>query len=277
MAYDEEKLSRGEQIVSYARRHLFYLFTSAFRAFILFVLSVVAFILILTLFRQTDQNAGWFMLTRNILATLALIGALVSFISFLISYFVWRAEQYVITNERIIHTWGIVNKNETAIPVDKVNDIVLYQGLVGRMVGFGNIKLETGNNSPEVLDYLAKPQEFKKTLLDVKNKHYGDASDNALGGFNDPRRMPPIQQGYPQPQYQQPTPFHPQQPQQPRYQQQPIPPGDPRGYAPPAPAPAGGDRQQILQTIQQLAQLRDAGAISEAEFQAKKNELMSRL
>lgn len=274
MAYDEDKLSRGEQIVSYGRRHLFYLFTSAFRAFFLFVLSVVACILILTLFPQ-PQGQDFNFWARNGLATIALIGAVISFVSFLISYFVWRAEQYVITNERIIHTWGIINKNEAAIPVDKINDINLYQGLVGRMVGFATIKLETGNNSPEILDYLAKPQEFKKTLLDVKNRHYGDASDAVVGGHGDPRRTPPVQQGYPQ--YQQPTPFHPQQPQPPRYQQQPVPPGDPRGYASPAAAPAGGDRQQILQTIQQLAQLRDVGAISEAEFQAKKTELMSRL
>lgn len=45
--------------------------------------------------------------------------------------------------------------------------------------------------------------------------------------------------------------------------------------APPAPAQAGGE--DILGTIERLAALRDAGALTEEEFSAKKGELLARL
>ena len=39
----------------------------------------------------------------------------------------------------------------------------------------------------------------------------------------------------------------------------------------------GGDTDDTMQKIEQLKQLRDSGAITEAEYQAKKKELLDRL
>jgi len=42
--------------------------------------------------------------------------------------------------------------------------------------------------------------------------------------------------------------------------------------APPAPAPAGGD---LVSKIKELSQLKDAGALTEAEFEAAKAKLLA--
>lgn len=77
----------------------------------------------------------------------------------------------------------------------------------------------------------------------------------------------------------------PQQAYQPAPQFAPQPEPAPAPMPAPAPAPTGaptaasshGSADEILGTIERLAKLRDAGALSEAEFSAKKAELLTRL
>jgi membrane protein YdbS with pleckstrin-like domain len=216
-----------------------------------------------------------------------LVGMFVGLIGFAIAFLLWKTEEYIITNERILRIEGIVNKNETATALEKINDVETHQSLIGRLFGYGNVMIQTGSDQGiNKLDFLAKPQEFKKIMLNAKNKIYGDASDLAPGGrvYEDDegqvRRVRPQVQVYdvPPPQAQ---PRYPQQSQY--YEAQPQPTyNDPRGgYAPrpqpPMPSQGPTSAAQIAEAIQQLARLRDSGAISEAEFQAKKNDLMSRM
>lgn len=51
----------------------------------------------------------------------------------------------------------------------------------------------------------------------------------------------------------------------------------PETVAPPAPSAPQGSPDQILSTIEKLARLRDAGALTDDEFAAKKAELLARL
>jgi hypothetical protein len=206
----------------------------------------------------------------------------------LISYLVWHAEQYIITNERVIQVEGIINKKEYTTSIEKINDIETDQTLFGRMLGYGTVRLLTGSDTGiNQLDYLDKPFEFKKIMLNAKNRYYGDASDFAPGG---PRAYSPDGEDKPSNRHvhvqnQQARPRPAQPPAQPGYQ------NDPRGYTPAVPAqqppyqqqtsayrtPQPATPQQIADSIAQLARLRDNGVISEAEFQSKKNELMNRL
>ncbi|MBU2962852.1 SHOCT domain-containing protein [Citreicella sp. C3M06] len=71
----------------------------------------------------------------------------------------------------------------------------------------------------------------------------------------------------PQPQYQEP------QYQEPQYQQP-----DPQPQAQPAAAPSqGGNQDDVIGLIRKLADLRDSGILSPEEFEAKKQDLLSRL
>jgi hypothetical protein len=54
-----------------------------------------------------------------------------------------------------------------------------------------------------------------------------------------------------------------------------VPPPPPA--APPPPAPAEDEALEVTQTLTRLADLRDRGAISEEDYQAKKQELLGRL
>lgn len=292
MAYNKANLSSGEQIVHVAHKHVIVLIRAAIQWILLFIFALAVAIFISAYNPTPGQAADVLTTVRPFVQIICLAGMLISFIAFGISYLVWNAEQYIITNERVIQTEGVVNKKEFTTSIEKINDIETDQSLFGRMLGYGTVRLLTGSDTGvNQLDYLDKPLEFKKVMLNAKNRYYGDASDFAPGG---PRllteddedkhhsrrgqaRPAPVQQAA---QRSAPPPV------QPSYQ------NDPRGYAPPAPAQQPPYQQQtsayrapqqpptpqqIADSIAQLARLRDNGIISEAEFQSKKTELMNRL
>ncbi len=283
MAYDTKHLGKGEKVVYYAHKHWIVLFQAALQWILLFIFALVATIVI---FIQNPNPAEFWFTAKNIGLIVGLVGLVAGIIGFTFSFLVWKFEQYLITNERIIKIEGIINKNENATALDKVNDVVTNQTLIGRMLGYGFVSIETGNDSVTSLDHLANPHEFKRVMLDAKNQIYGDAKDIAAAEVAN-RYAPPQNNRA----LQDDRGYAPPQPQRPQYNQNQgyaPPPVDPRGYAPaPGYAPNNGyggsqgqpptTPQQIAEAIQQLARLRDGGVISEAEFQAKKNELMSRM
>ena len=67
-----------------------------------------------------------------------------------------------------------------------------------------------------------------------------------------------------------------QQPQYAQPQQQYAPPPQQPAYAAPPPAePAGGDMDAKLAQLKQLGELKDAGVLSEMEFEVQKNKILS--
>jgi membrane protein YdbS with pleckstrin-like domain len=280
MSYNKENLGDGERIVHIAHKHVIVLLSAAAKWIALFLFAIIV-----ALFLATQNWTGVGGTVRTILLLVLLLAAVGSFISFAIAYLVWQNEQYIITNERVIQTQGIINKKEFATSLDKVNDIQTSQTVMGRMFGYGTVELLTGSDSgTNVLTYLEKPLEFKKIMLNAKNRHYGDASDHtpvgAVGGnavrvqVGDDDGTGRAYDAFPQPQGQGAYQNDPRGYAPPRPQPQPYQPPMQPNYPPQQPQPTA---QQIADSIQQLARLRDSGIISEQEFQAKKNELMNRL
>jgi hypothetical protein len=57
--------------------------------------------------------------------------------------------------------------------------------------------------------------------------------------------------------------------------QPPAPPPPPATPQAPSPAPGDADTQQQLELLKQLGELRDAGVLTDAEFAAKKAEILA--
>jgi uncharacterized membrane protein YdbT with pleckstrin-like domain len=83
----------------------------------------------------------------------------------------WWAEEYLITTTRVVQTEGLINKHTKDSALEKINDITLNQSFFGRILGYGDLAIITGSDmGTNVLKRLAKPVEFKKTLLEQKHK-----------------------------------------------------------------------------------------------------------
>jgi membrane protein YdbS with pleckstrin-like domain len=81
----------------------------------------------------------------------------------------WWNEQYVITNRRVIQLEGIINKHSIDSSLEKVNDVVLEQSALGRLLNYGDVKILTASEiGVNLFRRMACPVRFKTEMLDQK-------------------------------------------------------------------------------------------------------------
>jgi len=162
-------------------------------------------------------------------------------------FLVWMNQQLIITNRRIMVVQGIINKHVRDSALEKVNDVDLTQSFVGRLLGYGTVKIITGSDiGINEFVCIANPARFKREMLNAKEQLHvtvpGIAAEEGIAVV----RAPGAEAA----------------------------PGAAEAVAAWASAIAASD---IPGTIQELDELRQKGIITEEEFQAKKKELLARL
>jgi hypothetical protein len=169
MAYLDDLLGEDESIRIIAHRHVLFLILHTLLyvlgAIALWVLAVVAW-----------QAAPRF---ERLIALLLLVLSLVPLAIAVYRFLVWKFEQFVVTNYRILQVEGILNKRTFDSALNKVNDVLMTQSVFGRLFGYGNIEIITGSDiGVNRLDGIADPFSFKRGLLDAKMD---------IDGFDTPR------------------------------------------------------------------------------------------
>ena len=81
----------------------------------------------------------------------------------------WWNEQYVITNRRVIQLEGIINKHSIDSSLEKVNDVVLEQSALGRLLNYGDVKILTASEiGVNLFRRMDRPVRFKTEMLNQK-------------------------------------------------------------------------------------------------------------
>ena len=55
----------------------------------------------------------------------------------------WSNQDYVITNRRLLKVTGILNKHSADSSLEKINDAILDQPVLGRMLNYGDLTILT--------------------------------------------------------------------------------------------------------------------------------------
>jgi len=234
--YADRLLADGERVALRARQHVLATFLEGRIAWALLVLSIVVLVLDLQLSPNIIRDLfGWVGLAL-LLIGLAWIGQI---------YLAWYSQDYLVTNRRVIKVEGILSKRSADSSLEKINDAVLQQSVLGRMLGYGDLDIMTAaEESVDRYRMLSQAQTFKRTMLDEKHKLEQEA-------FQIP--APPLRAA-------------------------PPPPPEPAPAPPPAaPTPRQMSSEEITSALGDLADLRDRGAISPEEYEAKKQDLLGRL
>ena len=78
----------------------------------------------------------------------------------------WSSERYLVTDRRVIQVEGVLRKQALDSSLSKVNDVRIKQGLLGRLLGYGTLEIITASESAvNRLDDLPRPIEFKKAMM----------------------------------------------------------------------------------------------------------------
>jgi uncharacterized membrane protein YdbT with pleckstrin-like domain len=80
----------------------------------------------------------------RILAGLVIIGALGWWG---VRYMDWRTTNFVVTTDRLIYRHGVLSKQGIEIPLERVNNVLFFQRLFERMLGAGDLVIESAGES----------------------------------------------------------------------------------------------------------------------------------
>jgi len=149
----------------------------------------------------------------------------------------WMNERYIITSRRVIEIRGVFNKLVRDSALEKVNDVELKQSVFGRLFKYGTVEIITGSD--------VGVNVFHRISNPVKFK-------KAMLNAKELLHTRAVDVMFPAPA---------------------VPAQQAAAPAPGAPVTAGNIGDRLIE----LTELRQKGMISEAEFQAKRKELLDQL
>jgi hypothetical protein len=275
MRYADTLLGDGEVVVVRRRQHWLALLVEGRAALALWL---VALLLLASVwfFNLTGNEA-------NILGLVALAGLGLGLLIFAWRYWQWWAQDYMVTNRRLLKVTGVINKRASSSALEKINDAILDQNLVGRLMNFGDIDILTASGELAI-DYfrmIAGAKEFKRVL--TNQKHALEMEYRFDRAPSPPLRASPVDMNGelvapPPPPPSEPPPPPPTEPQPVLEAAEGDAAPSAAGVAQAAAPPEAAERSlDITQTLARLADLRDRGAITEEEYETKKDELLRRL
>jgi membrane protein YdbS with pleckstrin-like domain len=83
----------------------------------------------------------------------------------------WRADVWVVTSHRVIDESGVLNVRTMDSPLDKIHNVALEQSLVGRMLNFGSVDIQTAAERGSTrIEKVEEPAELKEAILGAQER-----------------------------------------------------------------------------------------------------------
>ncbi len=82
-------------------------------------------------------------------------------------YMLWRTTHFAVTSYRVIYQKGFFSKQGIEIPLERVNNVNFNQTIVERVLGAGDLLIESGGqDGQQRFSDIQRPQIVKKMLLE---------------------------------------------------------------------------------------------------------------
>lgn len=232
MSYPRSLLVEDEIIVFDVRHHPFFLFGPAalLTGYAAAWLSLVAL-------------SGFFRQGVWVLAGLTLLFLAACNLAWRVA--VWRHVELVLTDRRLIYRYGVLSRHSREFPLSKINDVTFQQMILGRILGMGDLVIESASESGQCAFFdLPHPERLKLLILRTMysaREEAGDARALATEVAKAVRK------------------------EQPTEELRALPPERPPLYS------------EIVDQIERLDAMRRRGVLSEAEFEDAKRSLLRKL
>lgn len=90
-----------------------------------------------------------------------LLGALL----FGIYWLSWRRDMVFVTDRRLVHRWGIIMRQSSETAVDRIGDVRISQGPLGRAFDYGDLEIVAGSDlGVDRLRAIARPEAISSAL-----------------------------------------------------------------------------------------------------------------
>ena len=237
-----DNLIKDEKIVFESKKH----WAAPLRDSIVPALMIVGFLLLRTI---SPNGGGLFGAVGSLMDFIAL-GLLVVGIGWIVyNIFTWRTAAFAVTNLRVIREEGLISHRSSATLFTSLSDVKTNVSLGGRQLGFGDVVIysQSGDAGVDRFRTITTPIQFRDAIMTQKTKAPAPAA--AVPTAAVPTAPVAMAQA------------------------------TPAVMAPAAPpvvtqAQSSADAAAALAS---LADLHDRGAVTDAEFEAKKAEILARM
>jgi len=154
MRYVEQSLTDGERIVYTTRRHWVVLIGPAAGAGLLALAGIV-------LLFEND-----FMWIAGVILLAVAVGILLS--GLLRRY----GFEFAVTNKRVIYRKGIVSVSTDELFLDKIESVLVQQGLLGRWWGYGSVSVRGTGGSWEPFPDIADPLLLRRRIQEQIERRF---------------------------------------------------------------------------------------------------------
>jgi membrane protein YdbS with pleckstrin-like domain len=221
MPYPRKLLNDYETVALDVHPHWWYFAEAAFALLAAIVLGIVVLAL------DADSWLKW----------LSLILIVASALWLLVRYVRWGTTNFVITSDRVIFRHGVIAKSGTEIPLERVNAVHFDQGIFERMIGAGDLLIESGAD------------QGQSRFTDVRNPDRVQNLIHSQMELNEDRMYGRVNRDG--------TPVAPVAP-----------------AAPAAPVAPGSQHLDVPSQLEKLEGMRDRGTITPEEFEVQKRRLL---
>ena len=100
------------------------------------------------------------------------IAAVVGILYFLIRYYSWKVNIWVVTNLRVVDEAGLLSHYAKESPLDKINNVSYDQSIAGRLFNFGHVEIQTAAEVGATDYYnVNHPKRLKDTITAAQSDH----------------------------------------------------------------------------------------------------------
>ena len=175
MPYPKKNLNADENIVLDMHPHWWFFAEPA---------SALVLVIVLAIFQATKGPDGK---TGDVLK-LVLIALLILTALWVIGrYLKWLTTNFVMTSQRLIFRQGIIAKSGIEIPLDRVNNVNFNQSIFERVLGAGDLLIESGGeDGQQRFTDIRNPEKVQNLLSNqVEITHGRRSKGGSSGGGGD--------------------------------------------------------------------------------------------
>lgn len=148
MSYIEKYLMNNEKIMYRAKLHGFIFFIPCLLAVVFFFIGISTPII----------SLGWIMFIFGLLFVI-------------VPFLIYKTSEFAVTNKRVIVKTGLFVRNSVEILLQKVEGVQIHQGILGRMLDFGIVKITGTGGTGEQFKNIAMPFKFRSCIQEQIDKY----------------------------------------------------------------------------------------------------------
>ena len=149
MGYAERVLQPGETIAYRAQLHWVIYFVG-----LVLIVAAIALAVAAVVLKMESIRVG--------LLLAALIALFLGLFQMIRAWIVAANTEIIVTTRRVIYKTGFISRNTVEMNLDKVESVLVQQGILGRMLDFGTVIIRGVGAGLEPVDNIAAPLELHR-------------------------------------------------------------------------------------------------------------------